>query len=340
MKTIKNKSLQNLNTFGIEATAKEYTSISSTEEAIGFFKNRPKTLEDLLILGGGSNILLTKNFEGLVIQNNILGIEIIDDSTDTIELRVGAGENWHDFVLHCIASQYCGLENLSLIPGCVGASPMQNIGAYGVEVKDHITKVETIAIENGDTRLFENQECKFDYRSSIFKTSHKNKYFISHVYFKLSKKANLKVSYGAIREELLQLNKAENEWTIKDVSDAVIKIRKSKLPDPKEIGNSGSFFKNPVVSNTLFENLKQKFEDIAAYPLENGQVKIAAGWLIEKAGWKGYRKKDFGVHQKQALVLVNYGKASGKEIFDLSQAIIDDISAKFGIELEREVNIY
>ena len=334
-----NVNLKALNTFCIEVFAKEFESINSKEAAVTFFKSQDFSNKDFLILGGGSNLLLTEDFNGIVIQNNLKGIDVIKEDENHVFLKVGAGENWHEFVLSCIDKNLAGVENLSLIPGNVGASPMQNIGAYGVEVKDLITEVETIAIENGEVRIFSNEECQFDYRSSIFKTSHKNRYFISAVTFKLSKKPTFNVSYGAIKSQLELNGISEENLSIKAVSDAVIEIRQSKLPDPKKIGNSGSFFKNPVVNKETFSKIKRRFKDMPAYELPNGEYKLAAGWLIEKTGWKGYTEGNYGVHKKQALVLVNYGGASGLEIYDLSERILLSVRKKFGVTLDREVNI-
>lgn len=334
-----NINLKEFNTFGIEVFAKEFLTLNSKEESIEFFKNNPLENENFLILGGGSNLLLTEDFDGLVIHNNLKGIEICKEDENSVTLKVGAGENWHNFVLHSIELGYSGIENLSLIPGNVGASPMQNIGAYGVEVKDVITKVEAISISSGEVFYFSNKDCEFDYRSSIFKTSHKNQYFISSVEFKLSKQPNFNVSYGAIKTQLIEHGIDESALTTKAISDAVIAIRKSKLPDPSEIGNSGSFFKNPVINEVQFEQLKKKFKEMPAYQLPQGGYKLAAGWLIEKTGWKGYTEGNYGVHKKQALVLVNYGGATGLEIYDLSERILLSVQQKFGVTLEREVNI-
>lgn len=338
MKIEENKELKALNTFGIEAKAKKYVRIDSFEDAQAFFKQKEYE-EPILILGGGSNILLTEDFNGTVINNHILGIDVIEESEESITLKVGAGENWHEFVLYCIEQGYAGVENLSLIPGKVGASPMQNIGAYGVEVKEVITEVECLRLADAEKVIFTNEECKFDYRSSIFKTTHKGQYFITSVSFKLNKIPTFKVSYGAIQAQLLANGVDQEHLSIKAISDAVIQIRQSKLPDPKEIGNSGSFFKNPIVSKEKFLSLKKRFKDMPAYELPQGGYKLAAGWLIEKAGWKGYTEENYGVHKKQALVLVNYGGASGKEIYDLSERILQSIIQKFGVELEREVNV-
>ncbi len=334
-----NVNLKELNTFGIEVFAQEFEILNSKEEAIHFFQTQDLEKKQFFILGGGSNLLLTEDFEGIVIQNKLKGFEVIEENADFIVLKVGAGENWHKFVLQCIDKGYAGVENLSLIPGNVGASPMQNIGAYGVEVKDLITEVETISVSTGEVQVFSNEECNFDYRSSIFKTTHKNQYFISSVNFKLSKKSEFNVSYGAIKSQLEHDGIELESLTIKAISDAVIAIRNSKLPDPSEIGNSGSFFKNPVVTKEFFEKLKNQFRDMPAYKLPKGDYKLAAGWLIEKTGWKGYTEGNYGVHKKQALVLVNYGGASGLEIYDLSERILLSVKDKFGVRLEREVNI-
>tara|TARA_R110002072_G_scaffold111614_11_gene239786 strand:- start:166 stop:1182 length:1017 start_codon:yes stop_codon:yes gene_type:complete len=337
MKVASNVSLKAYNTFGIKAKAKKFIEVSSINEAIEQFK----TIENnpMLILGGGSNILLTKDFDGIVIKNNIKGIEKVHETETEIELKIGAGENWHQFVCYCVEHAYYGIENLSLIPGYVGASPMQNIGAYGVEVKDVIKSVEAVEIKTGMLRVFTKDECEFDYRSSIFKTSHKGQFFITSVNFILSKIPKFKIEYGAIKDQLLQDGINLNNLSIKAVSQAVISIRKSKLPDPKEIGNSGSFFKNPVVSKKQYLKLKASYPSMPAYELPNSQYKIAAGWMIETDGWKGFREGDYGVHAKQALVLVNYDEATGNELYQLSERIIQSIQKRFDILLEREVNI-
>lgn len=329
-----NISLKLYTTFGVEATTKQFVEISSIADL-----KKVLSINELpiLILGGGSNILFTQDFDGLVIKNNLKGIKIIKENDTEVVLKVAAGEVWHEFVLYCIKNKYAGLENLSLIPGSVGASPMQNIGAYGVEVKDYITEVEVLDLKTHELVLFTNQQCTFDYRSSIFKTKEKGNYFITSVTFQLSKKPTINTSYGAIEAEL-QAHSIVHP-TIKDVSDAVIRIRESKLPNPKEIGNAGSFFKNPSVSNEKAEALKNAFPAIPNYPQSNGTTKIAAGWLIEQCGFKGKTFNNYGVHKNQALVLVNYGGAQGKDIYTLSETIIDTVEQKFGIRLEREVNI-
>jgi UDP-N-acetylmuramate dehydrogenase len=330
-----NLDLSSYNTFGIQAQCAQFEEFNSVEELAQLIQKHPQT--PTLILGGGSNILFTKNFDGLVLKNEIKGIQTIEEDEKSITLAVGAGENWHEFVLHTIHQGYAGLENLSLIPGNVGACPMQNIGAYGVESKDLIVQVNAFHIESGKIHTFSNEACEFGYRESVFKRKLKGQYVIIEVCFKLLKEAKVNTTYGAINTELASKNIFNP--TIKDVSDAVIAIRSSKLPNPKEIGNAGSFFKNPVISKSHFDSLQKSYPNIPNYPAPNNQIKLAAGWLIEQAGWKGYTNKNYGVHKLQALVLVNYGGATGQEIYDLSSQIIADIQDKFGIELEREVNI-
>lgn len=296
--------------------------------------NYPKKL----ILGGGSNMLLTQDFNGLVIHINMKGIDIVSENDHSVTVKAQAGENWHEFVLWCIENDFGGVENLSLIPGNVGTAPIQNIGAYGVEVKDVIESCEAVSIDSKTIKTFSNTECNFGYRNSIFKQEAKGKFIITNVTFKLSKhKHKLNASYGSIASELKK-NGIEQP-TIKDISNAVISIRKSKLPNPKDIGNSGSFFKNPIISKQEFEELLKNFNDMPSYPISNNKVKVPAGWLIEKAGFKGKRFGNYGVHQKQALVLVNYGGASGTEILNLSQLIQKTIKRLFNISIEAEVNI-
>ena len=335
--TVHSFPLKKENTFGINAIADEYISIENLQEAKDFF-SIPSS-KTYYILGGGSNILITKDVEGIIIQNKIKGkfSQIIDDNT--IYVTAGAGENWNEFVLFCIDNNWGGLENLSLIPGNVGASPMQNIGAYGVEIKDVFVSLNALEIATNTMHYFDNETCKFGYRESIFKNTHKNKFLIIDVTFKLTR-YNHKISsnYGAIQSELLKNNISTP--TIKDISNAVIAIRSSKLPDPKIIGNAGSFFKNPVIPINLANSIKLKYPDLVEYPVDSENTKLAAGWLIEKAGWKGFREGDAGVHALQALVLVNYANATGNEILNLSQRIIDDVLIKFGVTLEREVNIW
>jgi UDP-N-acetylmuramate dehydrogenase len=333
-----NISLKPYNTFGIDVTAKYFVEINTTADLLSLQKQNIFKKSKPLILGGGSNILFTQNYEGLVIKNNLKGIEVLKEDADLVLVKAAAGENWHNFVLWCIDRNYGGLENLSLIPGCVGAAPMQNIGAYGVEIKDVCKEVYALDLQSGEEVKFNNADCKFGYRESIFKNTLKNKYFITAVVFTLSKKPVFNTSYGAIEQELA--NMGVKTPSIKAISDAVIRIRSSKLPDPVKIGNAGSFFKNPEVSKEKHNELKQKFEKLVSYPLDNGNFKLAAGWLIEFCGLKGKRKGQAGVHANQALVLVNYGGVNGHEIYDLSQEVLDTVKNIFGVTLEREVNIY
>lgn len=283
-------------------------------------------------------MLFTKDFEGLFVRNCIKGIQEIERSETHVVIEAGAGELWHDFVMYCVDRGYGGLENLSLIPGCVGASPMQNIGAYGVEIKDTFAHLDAVEISTGEIKRFHLADCAFGYRESVFKRALKNQYVICKVAFTLTLQPVINTSYGVIEAELKQMGISNPG--IKDVSKAVIRIRQSKLPDPKELGNAGSFFKNPVVTEEVLESIQYTYARVPSYPAGEGHVKLAAGWLIEQAGWKGKRFGAVGVHELQALVLVNYGGGTGKEIYELSQRIIDDIQEKFGVSLEREVNIY
>lgn len=332
-----NYSLKTLNTFGIDALARYYSpasSISELQELIrsNTFKNTPK-----LILGGGSNMLFTKHFDGLVIKNNLKGISIIKETDEHYYVKAAAGEVWHQFVMYCVEHNFAGLENLSLIPGNVGASPMQNIGAYGVEIKDTFYELEALHIEDNAIQTFNNTDCKFGYRESVFKRDLKNQYIILSVTFKLLKKPIFNTSYGAIEKELELMG--VQQPSIQAISKAVCNIRSSKLPNPAEIGNAGSFFKNPEISADKLKGLKTAFPELVSYDLPNGNAKLAAGWLIEQCGWKGKTIGDAGVHKLQALVLVNYKNATGAEILALSQQIMDSVQHKFGVELEREVNI-
>lgn len=330
----KNVLLKNYNTFGISVNAKRFISVNSVYE----LQQILKVEKDIFLISGGSNMLLTKDIDELVVHINIKGVSIDNENENAAYLTVNSGENWHEFVLWCISQNYGGIENLSLIPGNVGTCPIQNIGAYGVEVKDTITKVEAIEIETGKLVQFSNKDCNFGYRNSIFKNELKGKHIITSVSFKLTTiHHNLNSSYGAIETEL-SLKKISKP-SLKDISNAVIAIRKSKLPDPKEIGNSGSFFKNPVISSAQYLKLQKEYADIPGYKISDIEVKIPAGWLIEKAGFKGKRYGEFGVHDKQALVLVNYGNASGREIYQLAEKIKETIIKKFEITLEIEVNI-
>lgn len=333
-----NFSLKPYNTFGVDAKAKYFAEINDVEElkeAISF--SRSQDLQ-ILFFGGGSNVLLTQDFDGLVIKLNLKGISSQSFNIYESVVTAKAGENWHEFVMFCLDKNLGGLENLSLIPGNVGTSPMQNIGAYGTEIKDVFVECKVLNLETLEIEAFNLQQCKFGYRDSIFKQEGKGKYVILEVSFRLSRKNHrIKTEYGAIQTELQNLG-IKNP-TIQDISRAVINIRQSKLPDPKQIGNAGSFFKNPTIPLSQFEDLKQKFENIQGYP--NGDfVKVPAGWLIEQCGWKGKQIGNVASHKLQSLVIVNAtGEATGKEIFDFSTEIINSVKEKFGIELEREVNI-
>ncbi len=331
-------SLKGFNTFGIDAQAQYFAEVNALADFLALKEEKIYKTTDHLVLGGGSNILFTKNYAGLVIKNNLKGIEIIKQDEISVWVKVSAGEVWHDLVMWCVKNNYGGLENLSLIPGCVGAAPMQNIGAYGVEIKDNCETVFALDMETGKEKIFSNKDCKFGYRESVFKHELKNKYFITGVVFKLNKKPVFNTSYGAIEQELAAMG--VKELSIKAISDAVMRIRSSKLPDPKEKGNAGSFFKNPEVSKEKHDTLKQQFEKLVAYPLDNGNFKLAAGWLIEQCGLKGRSVGKAAVHDKQALVLVNLGGAVGSDVYKLSEEVLQAVKEKFGVQLEREVNIY
>lgn len=330
-----NHPLKSYNTFGLEAHARYFVAIEDIAQL-----QQLNTLDafatNRLILGGGSNILLTKDFNGIVVHNNLKGIELIKEDDTSVYVKVAAGEVWHDFVMHAIDKAWAGVENLSLIPGRIGASPMQNIGAYGVELKDIFHELEAWDIDKEQVVTFDRNECQFGYRESVFKHTLKNQFIILSVTFRLSKSSEVNVSYGAIQEVLKSMG--VHSPGIKEVSDAVIAIRSSKLPNPIEIGNAGSFFKNPVVPINLVNTLKESFPEMPSYPINNTSAKIPAGWLIEQAGWKGKRFNNFGVHKKQALVLVNYGGAKGQDIKNLASDIQEDIFAKFKIKLTPEVN--
>jgi UDP-N-acetylmuramate dehydrogenase len=336
MQLQENVSLRTYNTFGINVLAKYFASFSTIDELSELLATsnlQPATL----ILGGGSNILFTQNFDGLVLKNELKGISLINQDADYYYVKAAAGEVWQQFVQHCIANNYAGIENLSLIPGNVGASPMQNIGAYGVEIKDIFYSLEAYHIQEQKTITFSLDDCQFGYRESVFKQQYKGQFVILNVTYKLRKQPVFNTSYGAINAELEQMG--VKILSIQAISQAIINIRSRKLPDPKKIGNAGSFFKNPQISKFRLHVMKENYEKIPAYPVDDMHYKIAAGWLIEQCGWKGFRKGDAGCNPLQALVLVNYGNATGKEIFDLSTEIIQSVEAKFGITLEREVNI-
>ena len=331
-----NYPLRDYNTFNISVNAKLFYEFKDKISLQKILKKEDLINENILILGGGSNILFSKNYDGLILKNGILGINIISETNNHVEVKVGAGENWHEFVLWSINNNLSGIENLALIPGLVGASPIQNIGAYGMEVKDTITNVKFIDIKNGIEKSLNNKDCNFEYRSSIFKKELKNKTIITDVTFKLSKTDLNIIKYGAIKSELKSLKEKPSS---KAICQAVINIRSRKLPNPKELGNSGSFFKNPIITNNKYTQLKKNFPDLVAYKESNTRMKIAAGWLIERAGWKGFKEKNVGVYKNQALVLVNHGNASGQDIIDLSKKIQESIFQKFQIEILPEVNI-
>ncbi len=331
-------SLRPYNSFGIEALARSFAGFNTVEELSELVSEQLQPEKDrILILGGGSNILFTKDFDGWVLHNQLKGISLLREDDSHFYVKAGAGENWHGFVQYCIDHNYAGAENLSLIPGSVGASPIQNIGAYGVEIKDIFHELEAFDLFEQQVRSFQLADCDFGYRDSVFKRSAKGRYVILNVTYRLNKKPDLHIGYGAITQELERMG--VQELDIRTVSEAVMHIRSSKLPDPGQTGNAGSFFKNPVISTVQYTALANDYPHIPGYIAGEGFTKVAAGWLIEQCGWKGYRKGDAGCYPKQALVLVNYGNASGKEILDLSQAIIDSVEKKFGILLEREVNI-
>ncbi|WP_100627052.1 UDP-N-acetylmuramate dehydrogenase [Algoriphagus formosus] len=330
-----NTSLKPYNTFGIDAKARFFTKVSGLKELKEALLFAESQTIPILILGGGSNILLTQDFTGLVIKLELKGIKVVEEDSEKVLVSVGAGENWHEFVLFAIAQNWAGIENLSLIPGTVGASPMQNIGAYGVEIQQVFYHLKALNRKTLELETFSAEECQFGYRESVFKHRLKDKYIICEVVFQLSKIPLINISYGAIKDTLAEM-KAENPG-IKEVSDAVIAIRQSKLPNPAEIGNAGSFFKNPTISESTFEKLKDQFPEIPGYKVDE-VIKVPAAWLIDQAGWKGFRRNDIGVHNKQALVLVNFGKGKGKEIQELSQEIQKSVEEKFGIKLSPEVN--
>lgn len=335
---LENVDLTSYNTFGIHASARYFVTVRSVEEARQLFKSDLFPNHEHLILGGGSNILLTRDFPGIVIKNEIRGIHVVSEDDSLIQLSVGSGENWHSFVMHCVEHGLGGVENLSLIPGTVGAAPMQNIGAYGVEIREVINNVEAIEIATGSVRRFMRDECAFGYRESIFKQELKNKYFISSITLTLTRKDHrFNISYGAIKEVLAEKN--AREVSLRAISEAVIDIRSKKLPDPAVIGNAGSFFKNPSVDDFTFKQLQQKHPAVPWFPGENQLVKVPAAWLIEQCGWKGKTFDNIGVHKNQALVLVNYGGGDGKKIWDLAMQIQASVREKFDITLQPEVNV-
>jgi UDP-N-acetylmuramate dehydrogenase len=336
MQVFKNTSLKAFNTFGVDAKANEFVAFSSVAQLEHIAKQHLAFATSYLILGAGSNILFTQDYNGLILKNEILGIEVVEENNEFVFVKAGAGVNWHEFVLHCIAHDWGGVENLSLIPGTVGAAPVQNIGAYGGELKDIFHSLHAFDVKQHQLIEFSNADCAFGYRNSVFKQIHKGAMIICDVVFKLTKKHAVKIGYGAIKDKLASHGILEP--TIRDVSNAVIAIRSSKLPDPNEIGNAGSFFKNPVVDKSFFEHLHNCYPDVVAYPSGN-EMKLAAGWLIEQAGWKGFHQGSVGCYDKQALVLVNFGGATGAEILARAKRIQASVKGKFDVELEMEVNI-
>lgn len=336
MQILRNFSLKNHNSFGIDVRADRFISVENVDDLRAIL--RKTYASELFILGGGSNMLLTGNIHKTVVHIGIKGKEIISETENEVLIQAAAGENWHELVLWTLDQNFGGLENLSLIPGNVGTAPIQNIGAYGVELKDRFVSCHAMNIQTLEQREFSLEDCEFGYRNSIFKNELKDQYIITSVNFRLTKKDHgLHTEYGSIKAELEK--NGISSPTIKDISDAVIAIRQSKLPDPKRIGNSGSFFKNPIIRAEHFDKLKEEFPGIPSYHVSDEEIKIPAGWLIDKAGFKGYREGDAGVHQNQALVLVNYGEATGSEILGLAKKIQKEISRKFGVKLEPEVNI-
>lgn len=342
MQIQENISLKQYNTFGIDAHAKYFAGFSTIEELMQLSEKAGGDMK--IVLGGGSNVLFTQNINGWVWKNNMMGIEEIGEDQSFIYVKAGAGENWHRFVQYAISRNWAGLENLSLIPGNVGAAPMQNIGAYGVELKEVFNSLEAFSLKEKSVHTFTAGDCHFGYRESVFKKKLKDQYVILNVNFRLRKGPVFHTEYGAIREELDRMN--ISELSIRAISQAVINIRSSKLPDPAVIGNAGSFFKNPSVSKMQYTALKEKYPGIVGYENADGTVKLAAGWLIEHSGplegisWKGYRRGEAGIHARQALVLVNYGNATGKEVYDLSSEVVESVAAKYDVMLEREVNVY
>ena len=337
MQTHSRISLKPFNTFGIDVTAQKFVQVESLEDLKGLLKNNYAS--EIFVLGGGSNMLLTKDIDQTVAHINLKGIEILQEPENEVVVKAMAGESWHQFVLFCLDKGFGGLENLSLIPGNVGTAPIQNIGAYGVELKDFFVECTALNIQTLELKKFSKEECKFGYRDSIFKNAEKGKYIITDVTFRLTRNNHkLNTAYGAIGAFLEEQGIVKPD--IKDISNAVIEIRQSKLPNPKELGNSGSFFKNPVVTKELLKNIQNSYPEVPFYEINKEQVKIPAGWLIDRAGLKGYREGDAGVHKKQALVLVNYGNASGKDILELAEKVQQKVKELFGVEIEPEVNIF
>lgn len=332
-----NVSLLPYNTFGIDAKCRWLLEVNSEQSLIEFLADNESSAYSRMVLGGGSNVLFTGDFDGLVLKNQIMGIELVEEDDNSLVLRIGAGENWHELVEYTLQRNWAGLENLSLIPGNVGAAPIQNIGAYGVELESVFVKLEAIHLESGQTRIFNHAQCDFGYRSSFFKKAGKNKYMISRVWLRLSKEAQPNLSYPSLKSAVDQAGIINP--SIQDISHLVCEVRRSKLPDPEVLGNAGSFFKNPVIDQEHFLRLQADAPQIPHYPQSQKMVKIPAAWLIQQCGWKGYKQNGYGVHERQALVLVNYEHSKGEDILRLSQRIQESVFKKFAISLEREVNV-
>jgi len=338
MKIQNNISLKKYNSFAIDVVAKQFATFQSVNELEEIISSSIFNIQySTLILGGGSNILFTKNFDGIVLKNELKGIEVVKEDAEHIYVKAAAGELWHNVVLYCIKNNYAGIENLSLIPGCVGAAPIQNIGAYGVELKDVFYELQAYHLHDKIIQTFKLTDCNFGYRESIFKNKFKNQFVILNVILKLNKQPKFHTQYGAIEKELETMK--VKELSIQNISQAVINIRSAKLPNPKIIGNAGSFFKNPIVSKFRRYTIWEYHKDVVSYAIDEMNFKLAAAWLIEKCGWKGYRNGDAGCNPLQPLVLVNYGNATGQEIYDLSEQIIESVKKEFSVVLEREVNI-
>jgi len=337
MKLLENFSLKNLTTFGVEASTKYFAEIFSEEELVELLSDDKSRREKKIVLGGGSNILFTKNFNGLLIKNSIATINVLKENEDSVLIEAGAGLIWNDLVKFCVERNFGGIENLTLIPGTVGAAPIQNIGAYGKELADTFYSLNGFYFENCEKKTFSKSDCKFSYRSSIFKENLKDKFIITSIKLKLNKIFKLNISYKALNEYLEKVG--IKEPTIRNVSDAVAEIRRSKLPDLSKVGNAGSFFKNPEENFETFEKLKSEYPDIKSFPSESGKVKLSAGWLIEKCGWKGKRVGNVGTSPDHALVICNFGNATGNEILEFAMRVKKEVVNKFGITLQEEVNI-
>ncbi len=335
MNISENQSLKPYHTFGLEVKARKLGIFSNVEELVAGLN---LGIQPTMILGGGSNLIFTTDYPGLVLVNRIKGKEIIKETEEDVLVAFGAGENWHECVLWALEQNFGGIENLSLIPGTMGAAPIQNIGAYGVELKETFYRLEALHLETQEIHTFSSEDCRFGYRDSVFKNKLKGNYCITRVWLKLSKRNHdINTSYGAIQSYLTE--KGVINPSIRDVSDAVIAIRSSKLPDPAVLGNSGSFFKNPEIEQAQFDQLKQQYPNIVFYPLPGGKIKVPAGWLIDQAGWKGKRIGNTGCYEKQALVIVNHGGATGEEVWQHALRVKASVEGKFGIKLVPEVNV-